>query len=203
MAATDICEKTGGKTVNTIVFFPSFLLHGHLQWTDPQRHIRRELRRGATGNWPGSHDRLAPGSGPNFPSRAGTHLLCGTLVFGHILQRQQRQNRWSLTEHVLSFSFLHRVKELPVSLGSQEKLLSNRILTSWKSHSVTSEQSHFVISKFTFEPVTKGRTKKNGTMHSKFQLRNWTKLSKFNERTNNYFKTKTNKKGRNITDQTC
>ena len=36
------------------------------------------------------------------------------------------------------------------------------------------------------EPVTKGRAK-NGAMHSKFQLRNLTKISEFNERTNNCF----------------
>ena len=38
-----------------------------------------------------------------------------------------------------------------------------------------------------YEPVTKGRTK-NGTMNSKFQLRNLTIISEFNERTNNDFK---------------
>ena len=34
--------------------------------------------------------------------------------------------------------------------------------------------------------VAKGHTK-NGTMHSKFQLKNVTNTSEFNERTNNYF----------------
>ena len=37
----------------------------------------------------------------------------------------------------------------------------------------------------TVEPVTKGHNK-NGTMHSKFQLRNLTIFFLFNERTNNY-----------------
>ena len=38
-----------------------------------------------------------------------------------------------------------------------------------------------------YEPVTKGRTK-NGTMHTKFELRNLTKISEFNERTINSLK---------------
>ena len=35
---------------------------------------------------------------------------------------------------------------------------------------------------------------KNVTMHSEFQLRNLTKISEFNERTNNYLKNNNNKK---------
>ena len=38
-----------------------------------------------------------------------------------------------------------------------------------------------------YEPVTKGRTK-NGTMHTKFELRNLTKISEFIERTINSLK---------------
>ena len=42
-----------------------------------------------------------------------------------------------------------------------------------------------------YEPMTVGCTKKReGTMYSKFQLGNLTKISDFSERTNNYFKKK-------------
>ena len=54
-----------------------------------------------------------------------------------------------------------------------------------------------------YEPVTKGCTK-NGTMHSKFHLRNLTKISEFKERTNNYLqKNNLQKITEKITDQTC
>ena len=46
-----------------------------------------------------------------------------------------------------------------------------------------------MIGLYTCDPVTKGCTK-NGTMHSKFQLRNLTKISEFNKRTNNLKKKK-------------
>ena len=44
-----------------------------------------------------------------------------------------------------------------------------------------------------FNTVTKGHAKTNWTMHSKFQLSNLTKNSKFNERTSNYLQKMTEK----------